>query len=231
MNLNQVFRRDSELLAWSATFSGKINGGNPATFGLTAELATDYQAKQAAFAEAMAAVQDVDTRTRTDVVTKRECRKALVAASRQLVNVCEAWPQMTDTKRSQLNLPIRDRDPTPTPRPTSAPILDVVSQVGLTVTIALRDASDSTRRRRPDGVMGATILSHVGETAPATIDGWTFQGNTSKTTVDITFPPMTPRGARVWVTAVWYNRRSQSGAPSRPLSTYVAGADGLSMAA
>ncbi len=179
----------------------------------------------------MRAVADRDNRTRTDTIVKNDARYHLVNASRSLIAVCEAWPQMTDAKRSELNLPIRDREPTPQTRLTVAPFIDILSQNGLSVKVGLRDAAASTRRRRPAGAIGATILTHVGETAPATIEGWTFQGNTSKTTVDITFPPMTPRGAKVWIVATWFSRTSMSSPPSRPLFTYLSGADGLAQAA
>jgi hypothetical protein len=171
MSYPNALRRDSDLLAWSGTFAAKIAAA-PLDFGLSEQQATEYATTQTRFADALRVVQDRDARTRTDTVIKNGARRHLVNASRMLVAVCEAWPQMTDAKRSALNIPIRDRVPTPRPRPSTAPLLNGVSQLGLTLKVSLRDAADQTRQGRPAGVLGATILTHVGEEAPASIDGW-----------------------------------------------------------
>jgi hypothetical protein len=90
------------------------------------------------------------------------------------------------------------------------------------VRIKLKDAT-SESRGRPDGVAGAAIFSFVGTTAPTTPDGWKFEGNTAKTVTEITFPETVPNGATVWVTAMWFNAKTESGPGALPVSTNIQG--------
>src|SRR5258706_406301 len=58
---------------------------------------------------------------------------------------------------------------------------------------------------------------------------WTFQGNTPRTSMNVTFPGATPAGAKVWFTAFWFNPRKQSGPAATPLGINLPG--GAAMAA
>jgi len=63
------------------------------------------------------------------------------------------------------------------------------------------------------GQVSAAVLTAVGSMPPALddMDAWTWRGNTSRTTTRIDFPGNTPPGSTVWVTACWFNMKSQSG--------------------
>jgi hypothetical protein len=97
------------------------------------------------------------------------------------------------------------------------------------VRIRLHDSTSSTRRGKPPGVSGASVFSFVGAVAPTDETGWTFEGNTSKTVVDVAFPSATAPGAKVWFTAYWFNARKQSGPPATAVGTNIPG--GAAMAA
>ena len=108
MRLTDIYRDDARLLAWSAVIAAKV-AGDHARYGPSLEQSQDYQVSQERFAGAMSKCADRDNCTRTDRVVRDEARRHLVNASRDLVAVCEAFPAMTDEKRSELNIPIRDR--------------------------------------------------------------------------------------------------------------------------
>jgi hypothetical protein len=47
---------------------------------------------------------------------------------------------------------------------------------------------------KPAGVSGASIFSYVGAVPPADMSAWKFEGNTSKTAVQVVFPNTTAGG-------------------------------------
>jgi hypothetical protein len=87
-----------------------------------------------------------------------------------------------------------------------------------------------TTRGKPAGVQGASVFSYVGATPPVEVTGWTFQGNTTLTTIDVTFASTLPPGTVVWFTAFWYNPRAKAGPGCSPVSAILAGG-GMAMAA
>jgi len=89
---------------------------------------------------------------------------------------------------------------------------------------------DALKKAKPVGVSGAAVFSFIGSAPPAQLTDWVFQGNTSRTIVDITFPADTANGATVWVTAFWFNNRKQSGPATDPKSANLPGGS-VSMAA
>jgi hypothetical protein len=88
----------------------------------------------------------------------------------------------------------------------------------------------SLGRGKPPGVKGSSILSYVGENAPDEMSQWKFEGNTTRSTLDVEFPPTVPAGAKVWLTAFWFNPRMQSGQACTPQFTNLQ-YGGLSQAA
>jgi hypothetical protein len=94
---------------------------------------------------------------------------------------------------------------------------------GYTVKIKLHDSASGSKRGKPAGVSGASVFSYAGATAPADISAWKFEGNTSKTAVEVAFPNTTAAGATVWLTAFWFNPRKQSGPACSPVNTNLQG--------
>ena len=64
-------------------------------------------------------------------------------------------------KRAALGITVPDLDPPPVPPPEAAPQLDIVEVVGRTVKVRLRNAATG-KRKKPEGVATATVLSYVG---------------------------------------------------------------------
>jgi len=98
----------------------------------------------------------------------------------------------------------------------------VASTFGRLVKLELR-AADSTRRSKPDQVQGAAIFAFVGTTPPADPQEFTFQGATTRTTIELEFGPAVPAGSQVWISGYWFSPTSQPGPMSTPISTYIAG--------
>jgi len=220
--------REAELVVWSTNFSTRINLA-PLPIGLSVIQATAYQALHDSFVTAYNAATNDGTNSRASKVTKNSAKKLLVANARLLAGIVQKFPGTTNTQRSELGLTVKDVEPTPIPPPATAPALEIISTIGNTVRIRLKDPANPSRRGRPSGVDGAAIFTFVGAAAPTEEAEWTFQGNTPRTSVNITFPGSTTPGAKVWFTAFWFNPRKQSGPAAIALGINLPG--GAAMAA
>ncbi len=212
--------READFLAWTIAFLGQL-AADPAGFGLTVQTVDDYRTTQGRFAAAFAVVQDRVTRSPANLELKDEAKRTLVNATRMLVNVLQAWPQMTDGKRRALGITVRDPRPTPVPQPTARPGVAVVSASRRTVKV--RVFNDLGTRGRAAGAMGASIFAHVGPAVPAASEQWRFMMQTTRGTADVTFGDEVPSGSTVWITACWYNRRAENGPAADAVSANLPG--------
>lgn len=221
-------RSDSALLAWSASFSTKINA-DAISFGLTLTQASDYAALQTAFASAMATVTDPLTKSPANTVAKNTARQALIANTRALVRIIQAYPGTTDFMRAELGITVPDPEPSPTPIPANAPIFSIEKVAGYKIYYSMREPN-SDSRGKPDGVIGAQLLAYVGDEAPANPADWQSLGLITRTLSYAILPSaLYPAGSRVWLSASWVNPKGQVGPMSTPTSCYIS--TGLSQAA
>ncbi len=218
---------DAALLAWSLNFSTLITA-TPTAYGLTATLATAYTTLHTAYGSALAAC-DPAIRTRSAVATKNTARTNLKNNARLLANLVEGTATVTTAQKLALGLTVR-ATPSVIPVPADQPGLDVISVFGWTVKVRLHDTASGKKRGKPPGVSGASVFSFVGTTPPADIGSWQFEGNTGRTSVDVVFPSTVVPGAKVWLTAFWFNGRKQSGPACSPVGANLPGGS-VSMAA
>jgi hypothetical protein len=211
--------RDSLLLAWSSNFDGLV-AVNFADYGLSSAQATAYTAAHTAFASSLGTATEPSTRTKVSIAQKDAMRAALKFLARDYSRIIQGIATVTDAQKYALGLNVR-ATPTPVPPPVTSPTIDLKSVFGRTVTIRLH-GEDSLRRARPAGVKGATVMSWVGETPPESPSAWTFQGSTTKIDeIIVEFPLTVSTEAKVWITAFWFNAKSQSGPAATPVSTYL----------
>jgi hypothetical protein len=214
--------RESELVTWSTNLNTKINAG-PTLYGLSVGQATAYGVLHSDFLTRYQTANNPDTRSPSNIIAKDTSKTALIANARMLAAIVQAFPAITDEQLSDLGLTVPAVEPSPINPPADAPGLDIVSAVVRTVKIRLHDSANPTRRGKPAGVAGASVFSFVGATPPAEIVGWKFEGNTTKTTVEVEFASSVASGATVWVCAFWFNPRAQSGPACNPVSTNLPG--------
>lgn len=215
--------KDSELLSWSDNFDTKITA-TPAAFGLTAGQAAAYNTLHLAYRSAYQTAINPNTNSKANVNAKKSAKQSLLygdGGAWELVNIVQAFPGTTNIMRGELGLRIPDVSPTPIPPPEQPPLLSIMSTSGRTMTIRLRDKENPDRRGKPVGVAGATVLYYVGENTPADPSQWMFLLNESRTQFFADIPPVVPAGAKVWVTAFWFNNRKQSGPVASAESTRV----------
>jgi hypothetical protein len=221
--------KNAELLAWSSSFSEKINL-TPTAFGLVASQSAGYQTLHEAFENALSISSDPATRTRGTVQATRDARTPLKAEARELARIINAFPSITNQQRIDLGLTPRTNEPSPINPPEEPPVLEVVSANGRIVKVRLR-GQNSEGRGKPEGVDGATVFAFIGAAPPADITQWIFMGSTTRTIFDVEFPSSAPAGAQVWLTAFWKNPRDMSGPACAPVAAYLAGGVGVSQQA
>jgi hypothetical protein len=227
MARNFYFGKDADIVAGSANFSTLITA-SPTTYNLVAAQATAFAALNTALQSAYTASINPETRTPVTVGAKRIAAANMRANAVLLSKIIYSTATVNDSQLTALGLlPRASR--TPVPAPGNPPGIDIVSSTGNTVKIRLHDSTSSSRRGKPLGVSGASVFSFVGAVAPTDQAGWNFEGNTSRTVVDVTFPSGTAAGAKVWFTAFWFNPRKQSGPAAAAVGTNIPG--GAAMAA
>ena len=224
-------RTESGLRAWSANFLQKVSG-TPMAFGITVPQVAHYQTLHDEFATRFAAANNPNTNCKATVAAKNLAKELLLnsdGGAWDLVNIIQAFPGTTDAMRGTLGLRLVDVPPVRTARPDRAPQLAIMFSSGRVLKLRLRDQEHSTRRGKPDGVIGATVLYFVGDQTPEEFSQWIFAMNTSRALFDLVLPPSVPAGSKVWLTAFWFNARMQT-SPAATLKCARVG-EGLALAA
>lgn len=219
--------READLLGFAQNLSTKLSA-TPTAYGITAAQATAFDALFDGFRNAYFALQDPTTKSPPFVAAKNAAKEAMIENAngiRALVALIQAHPGITDEQLIDLRLTVRDREPTPVPPPAFAPEIDVFPPVVRTVRFRLHNEATIGRRGKPDGAIGATVFSYVGEMPPplGDVSAWKFEMNTGKTTAEITFPWTVPAGSTVWITATWYNRRGEQSPATPPKNVNLPG--------
>ncbi|MEM8784204.1 MAG: hypothetical protein AAGE65_15320 [Planctomycetota bacterium] len=211
--------RESELIVWLANFKALIVG-NPTAYGLTDTQSDTLGDAVDEFDTAYQTANDPTTRSPRNIEQKNELKDACMAVVRNYAAIIKSTPGMTDTKLIALGLPTRE-EPTPVPAPTEAPAIEILDAQANAIEFLLYPSTGTSRRGKPEGVQGATVLSYVGQTAPLDPAVWKFEGNTTRNKKTIVFPEDLAPGTKVWLTAFWFNRKAQSGPPCDPVPAYI----------
>jgi hypothetical protein len=211
---------DTLFLKWAQNFYAVANASpGPTGYGLTAAQLTSFNSQLTSYQTALAAC-DPGVRSKAAVFTKKQSKAALVADARLLAKVVQGTGTVTDAQKATLGLNVR-ATPQPVPVPADAPSIDIVSVNSRTVNIRLHSSTVAGKRKRPTGVKGAAVFSYVGATAPTDPSQFSFEGNTSLTNFAVTFPETVVPGSLVWITAMWFNTRAQSGPSAAPVQAII----------
>lgn len=98
-------RPDAELLAGSRAFAGAIQS-DPESYGLSAEIAAQYQAVNDTYAACYAIAVAPGTRTKSTVINKNEARAELRKMASALARQINGTPGITNGQRAALGLSV-----------------------------------------------------------------------------------------------------------------------------
>jgi hypothetical protein len=223
-----------ELLAnWSANADTRLTA-SPTTYGTTAAVATQYNAVHTAFItarDALIASRAAGTRSESLTAQKSQAKRDLLDFARPLYKQIQANTAVTDADKIELGVRVPDNKPTPRPVPGFAPGMLVMSVNGRLVSVRIFDPAFPDRKRMPDGVANATIMSYVGTTPPASPGDFKYEGGTSKTKFDVLFPDSVAPGTQVWLLAFFSNDREQNGPACNPVGAVINYGGSLPMSA
>ena len=173
---------DAGALAWAQHFSSTIVAGPATIYGLSVPQSTAFNTLVSNYQTALMACEPT-VRNKASTAAKNSARAALKISATQLASIIEGQPSVSDAQKIALGLRLRVT-PSPIPAPGYPPELDIVSVIGRTVKVRVHN-NVKMKRARPMGVTGSTLFSFVGTTPPGDMTAWTFQGNSSKTVIDI----------------------------------------------
>lgn len=219
--------REGDLLNWSRNFSDQLNVA-PESLGVTVAQAAQYAALNDAYAAAYMAATNPSTNSKSSVVVKNEAKAALKANARMLARIIRAMPTVTNDQRVTLGLAVADEHLTPVTVSDDKPLLMLMTTMGRTVRLRIRSNASTFRRARPQGMIGALILSYVAvphspeETAPPeSVSRWSYCGHAMRSRFQVTLPADVPAGSKVWIAACWVNTRGGTGPFSAAVSTRI----------
>jgi hypothetical protein len=207
--------KKADQVAWAANVVATISGLQIPLYGVPADIMTAFGAANTTLQAAWTAATHPSTRTKGTVAAANVALAAMKVAARPVVNYVQANPAVTDTMKIAAGITVRKTTPSPKPAPDQAPVVQVTSVNGRTVTIRLRQ--DGERRAKPTNVQNALVFTYIGETPPQDTNLWTFVATTTNTTLAIPFAP-SETGDTVWITAMWVNAKSVTGPAATPLS-------------
>ncbi|MCH8852331.1 MAG: hypothetical protein IID41_06710 [Planctomycetes bacterium] len=161
---------------------------------------TDYDGNLTAQAAAQAARAAKDTERDTYVTLLR-------SFSQQIQNRSGT----TDEQRGGLGITIPDTTPTPVPAPTTAPVLNIVTDERLRhVVEASKTPEEGGGLGKPSGVRGVQLWRKIGEPAPANETELAFASEFTRTRMTLDYQ-MTQGGQTVYYQARWVSTRGDTG--------------------
>ncbi|MDX6695641.1 MAG: hypothetical protein QOF02_3244 [Blastocatellia bacterium] len=152
--------------AWLANFAAKLDD-NKAKLSLTDAEVASVSTLQANLVTANQALADAEADYRAKLVAADTADDEATAAARSRVRQLQADPNVEDSVRAELGIPVRDTTPTAPAPLTSRPIGAIdFSQRGQHI-LEYRDSDTPDSRARPDNATGCEIRRHIGTAPPA----------------------------------------------------------------
>lgn len=221
MSVSYIPSRDGLLTTWSNNFSTLISA-TPTAYGLVAGDATAYAALNTAYINAYALALNSPTRGPSSIVTKDTAKANVIARARQLADIIQANPAVTDTQKQDLGLTVRKTNRTPTPAPTTSPQLSIIAATPLQHTLRMVDQLTPSARLKPFGAIELALLVYIGTVPPVPGASPTFQQGFTKNPIGVNFS-----GADVGKTAYyvgnWKTRTGLLGPISNMVSCVIVG--------
>jgi hypothetical protein len=211
---------NAALAAWSINFNTR-GVAAPEDVDLTAPQMAQYTSVHTPFISAFNACNAEGAKSHALVLARNSAKAALLPYARFLYGTIKANPNVSDETKALFGVHVNDVHPTPIPPPAMKAAILLQGVDGHSVDARIVDPAVPTRRAWPDGVRGATIFSHVGETVPASLTDWVFQASVTRPEVRIDFPSSVAPGSKVFLLAFFVNNRLQSGPASDAVSTYI----------
>ncbi|MEM1011763.1 MAG: hypothetical protein AAGI46_06025 [Planctomycetota bacterium] len=204
---------DDGLRNFVTNFSQHV-AANAELLGLVDE-APEYAQRVSTYVMQLQAADHHETRGPKSIWLKNQTKKLLIAETRKYAKQVVGLVDVPDELKLDMGLNVPTGERTRIPRPTQTPIVKVKLGEGRQIIVDLLQSA--SRRSKPNGVTGATIFTHLGPVAPASIAEWNYGEQVTRTRTTVDFPP-SPTGDTAWISAFWTNAKGESGPSSAPVS-------------
>jgi hypothetical protein len=221
-NRDWIKKKEAELVTQAEDMSAAISAA-VADFGLLPADATALASDVTSWVNAYDLAKDVATRTPLTIEDKDVKKAAVIARMRSVGGRVRANPTVSNALKMSIGLHIADKNPTANPAPGTKPVTTVVRSEGRTVRCRIADELTPNLRRKPEFVTEYEVFTFVGETAPADLAAWSYQGQGTRNVFDVTLPNTVASGAKVWIVTRWCNRRGVAGPAADPVAAIVVG--------
>lgn len=205
-------------MAWGDNVAAHIQT-EFAKYGLTSAQSVEFISCLTATKEAVAEASNTTTRTHAKILARNDQVKLFRKQAMKTVSVVRGFSGLTNELLADLNIAIMPATRPSKPAPGFAPVVEKVRVEGHEVTVRIH--GPGAGRARPEDVIGASIFSYVGPTAPTTAADYVFEGNTNQQLVTVTFPESVAPGSTVYIAAFYYNAKSENGPLSDPLPVTI----------
>jgi hypothetical protein len=212
--------RDANLANWTANFHA-LTTASPTTYGLTSAQATGYATNDSIWQAALATATDPSTRTKPSVAAKDAAKANIILLSRQLANVVQSFPTITDTLLSNLGLTVRSTSRPPTPPPATYPLIAAISAQGGQLALRINDQNTPDLRARPFGATACEIWIYTGTTPPTSLAMYSFLGLATRMPAILAYDTSLATKP-AYIIGRWTTRRGQVG-PWSSVATIVLG--------
>jgi hypothetical protein len=158
-------------------------------------------------------------RMRTD--EKDAAKDLAVSQAREVAQIVQSNPAVTDAQRAAMGITVRDQSKTPVPPPSAVPAVIPEPTGTLVQQVKVVDAADPFRRSKPAGVAAWQVFVFVGEAAPLDVSACRLADQTSRNKATISFTPA-DAGKKAWILARAVNAKGEAGPAGEAVAVSVA---------
>ena len=196
---------------------------NYASLGLTQAQSNALAAVAIAWGYAWVAYGNADVAMQMATTDKDLKRSIFEALIRELAQIIQNNPAITDVQRTAAGLPIYKTTKTPVSAPNSVPVLTKVdgSTRGL-LRLFFADEHTLASKAKPAGTRGCEIREQIGGTAPVNPEAMAFLAIVSRAPFRVEFEAE-DIGKTVYLAFRWHSTRSEEGPWSKIYSAMIPG--------
>ena len=208
---------DSLFLGWLTNYSGLLSA-SPTSFGITGADASAMASITSQYITSYNLAVNPSTRNAGAVAAKDNYRANAEGRARQLANIIQSNPAITDQQKTDLGLLVRKTTKTPIAPPASSPLLAFIAATPGQHTLRFADQNTPAKRAKPLNVNALSLWYQIGGTTPPVdTSTMTFAGLQTKNPIGMDLPTAAS-GQTIYYIGKWITRTGLYGPASTVLS-------------
>ncbi len=215
-------RPDAEFDVWQKENLQYVET-NAKKWGIPDAEITKLKERQSNWEPAFEKADNIENRTRANVLAKNEIREDYEKNWRYFINTfIRVNPKITDDERLIMGIHPKKHSRTPIPVPETAPEGRIDFSVRLQHKIFFHDSSTPNSKAKPKGVHGCQIWMKLGEEAPVKENDLTFVAMDTSSPYTVKFDG-DDSGKKAYYWLRWVNSKGEPGPWSAEIHAVVVG--------